>query len=218
MAGKEDTVDQNVQSFKSLPLQNSSVHDGQQHFQPPNPPPYAYGNEPGPVGPVTNLADQPLDFAPRFSHDHGLRPHGGFARNDSGGSTRGIDSGVPMPSLNSWSSIAPGMVYPPIPPTMASGAQVLDLFHDFLVLSHQDKFLKIVINMQLDPPVAVPSSVPGHTPPPFGRFAGPGITPAIPPAATPFPGTALPPTVLSGDAYGMSNMSERPKKVNRHMT
>lgn len=188
VAGKEDTVDQNVQSFKSLPLQNSSVHDGQQHFQPPNPPPYAYGNEPGPVGPVTNLADQPLDFAPRFSHDHGLRPHGGFARNDSGGSTRGIDSGVPMPSLNSWSSIAPGMVYPPIPPTMASGAQ-------------------------LDPPVAVPSSVPGHTPPPFGRFAGPGITPAIPPAATPFPGTALPPTVLSGDAYGMSNMSERPKKA-----
>lgn len=130
MAGKEDTVDQNVQSFKSLPMQNSSVHDGHQHFQSSIPPPYAYGNEPGPVGPMTNLADQPLDFAPRFSHDHGLRTHSGFARNDSAASTRGIDSGVPMPSLNSWSSIAPGMVYPPIPPVLASGTQVLDLFYD----------------------------------------------------------------------------------------
>ena len=130
MAGKEDTVDQYVESFKSLPLQNSSVHDGQQHFQPSIPLPYAYGNEPGPVGPVINLADQPLDFAPRFNHDHGLRAHSGFARNDSAGSTRGIDPGVPMSSLNSWSSIAPGMVYPPIPP-MASGTQVVDLFFDF---------------------------------------------------------------------------------------
>ncbi|XP_022956543.1 protein SON [Cucurbita moschata] len=187
VSGKEDTVDQYVESFKSVPLQNSSVHDGQQHFQPSIPLPYAYGNEPGPVGPVINLADQPLDFAPRFNHDQGLRAHSGFARNDSVGSTRGIDPGVPMPSLNSWSSIAPGMVYPPIPP-MASGTQ-------------------------LDPPVAVSSSVPGHTPPPFGSFAGSSITPAIPTAATPFPGAALPPTVLSGDAYGMSNMSERPKKA-----
>ena len=74
------------------------------------------------------------------------------------------------------------------------------------------------MNCQLDPPVAVSSSVPGHTPPPFGSFAGSSITPAIPTAATPFPGAALPPTVLPGDAYGMSNMSERPKKVNNHMT
>ncbi|TYK15644.1 transcription elongation regulator 1-like isoform X1 [Cucumis melo var. makuwa] len=187
VTGKEDIVDQNGQSFKSLPLQNSSVHDGLQHFQPPNPPAYAYGNDPGPVGPVTNLADQPLDFAPRFGHDHGLRAHAGFARNDSGGSTRGIDSDVPMPSLNSWSSISPGMVYPPIPPPLASATQ-------------------------LDPSVAVPS-VPGHTPPPFGRIVGSGISPAIPPAATPFPGAALPPPVISGDAYGMSSMSERPKKA-----
>lgn len=126
MAGKEDTVDQNVQSFKPSLPQNSSVHDGQQHFQPSIPPPYAYGNEPAPVGPMTNLADQPLDFTPRFSHDHGLRTHSGFARNDSAGSTRGIDSGVPMPA---WSSIAPSMVYPPIPPGLASGTQVLDLFY-----------------------------------------------------------------------------------------
>lgn len=217
MAGKEDIVDQNGQSFKSLPLQNSSVHDGLQHFQPPNPPAYAYGNDPGPVGPVTNLADQPLDFAPRFGHDHGLRAHAGFARNDSGGSTRGIDSDVPMPSLNSWSSISPGMVYPPIPPPLASATQVLDFSYEFFVPSHQDKFLKTFINMQLDPSVAVPS-VPGHTPPPFGRIVGSGISPAIPPAATPFPGAALPPPVISGDAYGMSSMSERPKKVNSHMT
>ncbi|KAG7012788.1 Beta-arabinofuranosyltransferase RAY1, partial [Cucurbita argyrosperma subsp. argyrosperma] len=188
VTGKEDTVDQNIQSFKSLPLQSSSVHGGQQHFQSPIPPPYAYSNEPGPIGPMANLADQPLDFGPRFSHDRGLRMHSGFPRNDSAGSTRGNDSGVPMPSLNSWSSISPGMIYPPIPPVLASGAQ-------------------------LDPPVAVPSSVPGHTPSPFGRFAGSGITPAIPAAAAPFPGAALPATVLSGDAYGMSTMSERPKKA-----
>lgn len=84
------------------------------------------------------------------------------------------------------------------------------------VLDHQDKVLKIV-NFQLDPPVPIPS-VPGHAPPPFGRFAGSSITPAIPAAATPFAGAALPPTVLSGDTYGISNMSERPKKVNNHTT
>lgn len=87
-----------------------------------------------------------------------------------------------------------------------------------LFVGHQDKILKVVITFQLDPPVAVPSSVPGHTPPPFGRFSGSGIPPPIPAAAAPFHGATLPPTVLSGDAYGFSNISERPKKVTSYIT
>lgn len=62
----------------------------------------------------------------------------------------------------------------------------------------------------------ISSSVPGPTPPPFGRFSGPSMQPTIPAAAA-FglgPGTGLHPTVaFPADAYGVSSIAERPKKV-----
>lgn len=63
----------------------------------------------------------------------------------------------------------------------------------------------------------MPSSVPGHAAPPFSSFSGPGLPPTIPPVGPPFAlnaGAALhPSTAFSGDAYGISSVSERPKKV-----
>lgn len=53
--------------------------------------------------------------------------------------------------------------------------------------------------------------------PPFGRFPGPGLPPTVPPSGAPFTistGTTIHPTAaFSGDAYGVSGVPDRPKKV-----
>lgn len=63
----------------------------------------------------------------------------------------------------------------------------------------------------------MPTSAPGHSAPPFSSFPGSGLPPTIPSAAAPFSlgaGAALhPSTAFSGDTYGISSVSERPKKV-----
>ncbi|KAG2409346.1 uncharacterized protein HKW66_Vig0000110 [Vigna angularis] len=88
-------------------------------------------------------------------------------------------------SMNNWAAqVAPGVGYPPI---LASGPQ-------------------------LDPSI----STPGHVAPPFGRFAGPSLPSTIPPSGAPFTlstGTTIHPPAFSADAYGVSSVSDRPKKV-----
>ncbi|PON99043.1 PNN-interacting serine/arginine-rich protein [Trema orientale] len=161
----------------SMPFSNTS-YEGQHHMQPPQAMP---------------LADQPLEFTPRFNRDD---PHmqPSYAYLDSVGPVRGMDTVTTMPSMNSWTApVAHGVGYPPIAPVLPSGPQ------------------------QHDPSLAVPSPVPGHTAPPFSSFPVSGLQPTIPIAAPPFSlsaGTALHPTAaFPGDAYGVPSVSERPKKA-----
>ncbi|KAL4638946.1 hypothetical protein ACB092_03G182700 [Castanea dentata] len=188
ITGKEDTADQNQQSYKLLPPPNSSAQEGQHHVH-PLPAPFMYGNQS--ADSTVNPADQPLDFAPRFNHDYDSHMQSSYAHHDSVGPVRGVDP-VAAGQLNNWNPpVTPGLVYPSISPDIASGAQ------------------------QHDPSIAIHSSVPAHAAPPFGRFPGPG-QPTIPSGGAPFAlsaGTALhPTTTFSADAYGISTIPERPKK------
>ncbi|KAF2301695.1 hypothetical protein GH714_028696 [Hevea brasiliensis] len=197
VTGKEETIDQKDQLYKSLPLPLSSSQEGQHHVQPSlpacggsifNEQPFAYGNQGADL--TVDLSNQPLDFASGVSRDHDPHVQSSYtAHHDSAGNVRGLGHVALLPSINSWTpAVATGSVYPPIPPGLPSGPQ-----HD--------------------PLVAIPSPVSGHAAPPFGSFPGP---PTIPSAGVPYvlgPGTALHPTAgFPGDAYGVSNVSERPKK------
>ncbi|KAK1576920.1 hypothetical protein Q3G72_017503 [Acer saccharum] len=181
VTGKEETTDQKDYMYRSLPMHISSSQEGQ---------PFAYGNHA--ADPTTDLSDQPLQFAPRFNHDHDLHMQSTYAtHHDSAGTVRNIDPVAAIPSVNSWSSpVAPGVVYPPMPPGLPSGPQ-----HD---------------------PSMAMASVPGPTAPQFGRFHGPGFQPTISSAGA-FglgAGASLHPTAaFPGDAYGVSSISERPKKA-----
>ncbi|EXB82534.1 UDP-galactose:fucoside alpha-3-galactosyltransferase [Morus notabilis] len=170
VTGNNAGADQLEHSYRLL------SQEGQNHVQPL---------------PAMPLADQPLEFAPRFNRDD---PHiqSGYPF-DSVGPVRGMDTVATMPPMNSWTSpVAPGVSYPPIPLVMPSGPQ-----HDHAL--------------------AVPSPVPGHVAPPFSSFPGTGLQPTIASSGPQFtlsPGTALhPTTAFSGDAYGIPSVSERPKKA-----
>ncbi|XP_060969176.1 uncharacterized protein LOC115714936 isoform X1 [Cannabis sativa] len=161
-----------------IPFSYSSSQQGQQHMQPPQAMP---------------LADQPLEFMPRFNRDD---PHmqSNYAYHDSVGPVRGMDTVTTVHSMNSWTApVAPGVGYPPIAPVLPSGPQ------------------------QHNPALAVPSSVSGHAAHPFSSFPVSGLQPTIPSAAPPFAhsaGNSLhPSTAFSGDAYGIPSISERPKKA-----
>ncbi|KAK2636550.1 hypothetical protein Ddye_031342 [Dipteronia dyeriana] len=181
VTGKEETTDQKDYMYRSLPMQISSSQEGQ---------PFAYGNHA--ADPTTDLSDQPLQFAPRFNHDHDLHMQSTFAtHHDSAGTVRNVDPVAAIPSVNPWTSpVAPGLVYPPMPPGLPSGPQ-----HD---------------------PSMAMASVPGPAAPQFGRFHGPGFQPTISSAGA-FglgAGASLHPTAaFPGDAYGVSGISERPKKA-----
>ncbi|KAF7809340.1 rhamnogalacturonan II specific xylosyltransferase [Senna tora] len=187
VAGK-DAADKNQQSYTMFHLPNSSSQE-QQHLQPSMQAPFASGSHS--VDPAISLADQPLDFAPRFNREGDLQMQSTYGHHDSATSIRGIDPVSGVPSINSWAPpVAPGVAYPPIPPVLASGPQ-----HD--------------------PSITTP--VPGHVAPAFGRFPGSGLAPTIPPGGAPFAlnaGTAIhPTTAFSADAYGVSGVLERPKKA-----
>ncbi|KAM1831524.1 hypothetical protein ACFX13_021602 [Malus domestica] len=161
--------------------EGTAAQEGQHHMQPSQPFPFAYGSQS--ADPTTNLADQPLEFAPGFSSDHGPRMQSSYTYHDSHGTIRGVDPVTTAPSVNTWpSSVAPGVGYP----------------HNVPVPS----------GLQHDPSNAIPSPVPGHSPHSFGSF---------PSAAMPFgltAGTTVHPTaVFPGDAYGVSTVTERPKKA-----
>ncbi|RYR18196.1 hypothetical protein Ahy_B03g062824 isoform C [Arachis hypogaea] len=170
VTGKE-AAEHIQQSYTMFPPPVSSSQE-QQHVQPPLQATFAPGSNS--VDPAISLADQPLDFAPRFSHDSDLQMQSTYSHHDSG------------TSMNNWAApVAPAGGYAPIPAILASGPQ-----HDPSI------------------------SGPGHVAPPFGRFPGPGLPPAIPPTSAPFAlstGAAVHPTAaFSADPYGVP---ERPKKA-----
>ncbi|XP_050131699.1 chromatin-remodeling ATPase INO80-like isoform X3 [Malus sylvestris] len=161
--------------------EGTAAQEGQHHMQPSQPFPFAYGSQS--ADPTTNLADQPLEFAPGFSFDHGPHMQSSYTYHDSHGTIRGVDPVTTAPSVNTWpSSVAPGVGYP----------------HNVPVPS----------GLQHDPCNAIPSPVPGHSPHSFGSF---------PSAAMPFgltAGTTVHSTAaFPGDAYGVSTVTERPKKA-----
>ncbi|KAL5552813.1 hypothetical protein UlMin_040214 [Ulmus minor] len=191
VTGNDGPANQTEHSYKLLPLSNSSSQQGQHNMQLFQSLPHSYPNQS--ADSTTNLADQPLEFAPKFNHDHNPHMQSSYVYHDSAGPIRGMDPVSPVPSMNSWTApVAPGMAYPPpIPPVLTSGPQ-----HD--------------------PALAVPSSVPGLGAPPFSSFPGSGLQLTIPSGGPPFSlgsGTALHATTFSGDAYGISSASERPKKA-----
>ncbi|KAJ7943698.1 Cyclin-related, putative isoform 3 [Quillaja saponaria] len=177
VTGEKEAANQTGKSYTYFSLSHASAQEGQRHQQPMVHGHFTSGNQSKESS--TNLADQPLDFAPRFSRDHNLQMHSSYGHHDSVAHARGIDPVAAAPSINNWAPpIAPAVAYPPIPPVLASGPQVA---------------------------------------PPFGRLAGPGLSPTIPPGGSPFAhsaGNALhPTTAFSTDAYEVSNISERPKKA-----
>ncbi|XP_070666468.1 uncharacterized protein [Malus domestica] len=152
--------------------EGTAAQEGQHHIQPSQPFPFAYDSQS--ADPTTNVADQPLEFAPGFSSDHGPHMQSSYAYTDSHGTIRGVDPATTAPSMNTWpSSVAPGVGYP----------------HN------------VPVPLQHDPSNAIPSPVPGHAPHSFGSF---------PSAAMPF---ALTAGTIPGDAYGVSTVTERPKKA-----
>ena len=73
------------------------------------------------MDPTISLADQPLDFAPRFNRDNDLQMQPTFAHHDPA-------------AMNNWvPPVVPGVGYPPIPPVLASGPQVLILTVNFVL-------------------------------------------------------------------------------------
>ncbi|CAJ2636243.1 unnamed protein product [Trifolium pratense] len=173
VAGKE-AADQVQQSYAMLPLPSSSSQE-QYHAQPSmHAPSFASHSH---SGSSITVADQPLDFAPRFSRDGDLQMQSTYNHHDSGS------------SMNNWGApVAPGVGYPPIPPSLPSGPQ------------HNPSI-----------------TTPGHVAAPYGRFPGPGHPPTIPPNGAPYSlgtvATIHPTAAFSADAYGVSGVPERPKKA-----
>lgn len=62
----------------------------------------------------------------------------------------------------------------------------------------------------MDPSLAIPSPIPGHSGPLFGRMPGQNFQPIIPSVSAPFGAST---GTFPGDAYGASGVSDRPKKV-----
>ncbi|CAI8608757.1 unnamed protein product [Vicia faba] len=174
VAGKE-AADQVQQSYAMFPLPSSSSQE-QYHAQPSMHAP-SFASHSHSVDSSTNLADQPLDFAPRFSRDGDPQMQSTYNHHDSGS------------SMNNWGApVAPGVGYPPIPPSLSSGPQ------------HDPSF-----------------TTPGHVAAPYGRFPGPGHPSTIPPNGAPYSlstvATVHPTAAFSADAYGISGVPERPKKA-----
>lgn len=111
LTGK-DAADQIHQSHAVLPLSSSS---SQEHYnvQPSmHAPPFVPHSHS--VDSAVNLADQPLEFAPRFTRDSDLQMQSTYNHHDSSS------------SMNNWGApVAPGVGYPPIPPILPSGPQVI---------------------------------------------------------------------------------------------
>ncbi|GAV91929.1 hypothetical protein CFOL_v3_35314 [Cephalotus follicularis] len=199
VTGKEESSEK-METYTTLPFSTSSAPAGQHYVQSSLPAvgrslfgeqPFAYGNQA--ADPMTNLSDQPLDFAPRFNFDHDPYTQSSYAsHHDPAGTIRGIDPAATLPSINSWTPpVAPGVTYPPIPSLPSSGPQ-----HD---------------------PSQVIPSVSGHAVPPFGRFPESSFPPTIASSGALFglgAGFGVhPTTAFPGDTYGVTSVSERPKKA-----
>ncbi|GAA0140757.1 hypothetical protein LIER_02050 [Lithospermum erythrorhizon] len=139
--------------------------------------------------PATSLSDQPLDFAPRYNHDY--ERHAQATYSDSGVPVKGFDNVSPVPSNYSWGPHGSGVIYPSVPPMIPSASQV-------------------------DPSMAIPSPVLGHNSTTFGVLPISNFQSSGPPVGPPYTvgvGPALhSPAAFSGDGFGVSDFSERPKK------
>ncbi|CAI9093015.1 OLC1v1028412C1 [Oldenlandia corymbosa var. corymbosa] len=112
----------------------------------------------------------------------------------AGDISRGMEQHVAAvpPDYNFVPPTEPALVYPPVTAMVPAGSQV-------------------------DPVAAVPSPVPGHTTPIFGRMTGPSFQPAVASVAGSFgivAGPELHPGApFSVDSFGAPVASERPKKA-----
>ncbi|KZV25198.1 hypothetical protein F511_21916 [Dorcoceras hygrometricum] len=139
---------------------------------------------------VTGISDQPLNFSHHFNSNLDQHVQSNYTHHP-GGPVRGLDPTVSMSSNYAWTpSSASGIAHPPLPPTISSGTQV-------------------------DHPVALPSPAPGHSTPIFPT--GHGFQPPAPLIGASFGSgsgaVSHPTTSFSVDAYGVSSVSERPKKA-----
>nr|GEU97145.1 hypothetical protein [Tanacetum cinerariifolium] len=195
VAGKEEPRDMNGQSYQPSHMHFAPApqHQVQPSISPNDrsmsieQPHYAYNNSS--AEPTTDLSNQPLDFGPRYGHDHDHDPYGQSTYgHESGGSTGELSTATAIPPINAWNASAtPGMPYPSIPPVHPTGQQA-DLS---------------------------PASM--HSAPLFGGMAGSGFQPGMPSANTAFPiGTSNAfnaTNAFPGDTYGIPGFSERPKKA-----
>ncbi|KAL3337275.1 hypothetical protein AABB24_029767 [Solanum stoloniferum] len=183
-SGKEEAGNQHEAFYGSSPLPANSSHHHHAQLMPAPNKAAAMEERHYVMGP--DLSDQPLDFAPHFSHEHDRHSQPYYVRADSGGS----DPVSTMPSNYVWhSSAAPGSAYPPIPPMPPVGSQV-------------------------DPSVVGASPAPEHTASLFGRAQSSSFHPTVPSVGAHFgvgAGAALhPAAAFPADAYGIS---DRPKKA-----
>ncbi|MCD7465360.1 hypothetical protein HAX54_001167 [Datura stramonium] len=187
IAGKEETGNQHEPFYGSSPLPANSSQQHHAQLTPAINKAAAMEERHYVMGP--DLSDQPLDFAPRFNHEHDRYSQPYYVRADSGGSVGGADPVSAMPSNYTWpSSAAPGAAYPPLPPVPPVGSQV-------------------------DSSVGA-SPAPEHTAPLFGRAQSSSFHPTVPSVGAHFgvgAGAALhPASAFPADAYGIS---DRPKKA-----
>lgn len=88
---------------------------------------------------VTDLSNQPLNFAPHFNRDPEVHAQPNYTH-ASGGPVRGGDP----PSNYSWT---PSSAYPPVPPTMPSGPQVLNLKSAYSCKSVLTMFINVICRL-----------------------------------------------------------------------
>ncbi|KAL8519171.1 hypothetical protein ACS0TY_010199 [Phlomoides rotata] len=134
-----------------------------------------------PAESVTDLSNQPLNFAPHFNRDPEVHVQPKYTH-ASGGPVRGGDP----PSNYAWApSSAPGAAYPSVPPTMPSGPQV-------------------------DHPIALPSPASGHSAlmfPPGHGFQP--TVPMIGAAFGVGAGVTPHPAAFPGDTYGVAERPKK---------
>ncbi|KAJ4974712.1 hypothetical protein NE237_007886 [Protea cynaroides] len=193
--GTEETAEVQQQSL----FPKSSVQEGQHHLQPMLPaigrtssaehPHFTYENQI--TDATADPSDLPLDFVPRFTRENDPHPQAGYTHPDSSGHVGSMVPIAAVSSMHAWTSpAATGVAYPPVS-SVPPGAQ-------------------------FDPSFVAPS-VTGHSAPIFGRIPGPSFRPPIPTVGASFgigAGAAIHPTrAFPGDANGVLNISERPKKA-----
>ncbi|XP_058109765.1 uncharacterized protein LOC131252967 isoform X2 [Magnolia sinica] len=192
MPGHGGSGNQNEKLLMSLPLPMPSYQEAQPHSRLHPLPAIGrsvsveqphFMHEDQSAESMTDANDQPSDF------EHGPHQPTNYTHPDPAVPIGGVENIASVPSMHSWTpGVTPGAVFPPIPP--------------------------VPPGPQFDPAFLPPSSGAQI----FGRIPGPSFRPGIPPPVGATyglsAGTALhPPAAFPGDANGVFNVSERPKKA-----